>query len=140
MAGDKATGPHGFPMAFFQHLWPLIKDDFLAFMEEFHQKGKLSRGLGASFIALIPKKKGVIGIKDYQPISLIGSIYKILAKVLAGRIQNMLPDIISKEQGAFVKGRQILDGVLVANKCVHLRNKNKIPGLICKLDLEKAYD
>ena len=127
-------------MAFLQHFWPLLKDDVLALVKELHQKGNLSRGLWASFIVLIHTKEGVIGIKHYQPISLIGSIYKILAKVLAGRIQNMLPDIISKEQGAFVKGRQILDGVLVANKCVHLRNKNKIPGLICKLDLEKAYD
>ena len=87
-------------MAFFQCFWPLLKDDLLAVMKKFHQKGKLSRGLGASFIALIPKKEGVIGIKDYQPISLIGNIYKILAKVLAGRMQKVLPNIISKEQGA----------------------------------------
>ena len=73
-------------------------------------------------------------------ISVIGSVYKILAKVLAGRLQKVLPNIISMDQGAFVKRRQILDGVLVANECVHSRNKDKIPGLICKLDLEKAYD
>lgn len=75
-----------------------------------------------------------------RPINLIGSIYKILAKVLAGRLQKVLPCIISKNQGAFVKGWQILDGVLVANECVHLRNKERNLGLICKLDLEKAYN
>ena len=80
MAGDKALGLDGFPMAFFQHFWPLLKDDLLAFMKEFHQKWKLSRSIGACFIALIPIKEGVIGIKDYRPISLIGNIYKILAK------------------------------------------------------------
>ena len=48
--------------------------------------------------------------------------------------------MISMEQGAFVKGRQILDRVLVANECVHSRNKDKNPGLVCKLDLERAYD
>lgn len=118
----------------------MLKEDILAFMEEFHQRGKISKGMGASFIALVPKKEGEIGIKDYKPISLLGSIYKILAKVLAGRIQKILPSIISNEQGTFVKGRQILDDILVANECMHSRYKDRLPGLICKLDLEKAYD
>ena len=39
-----------------------------------------------------------------------------------------------------MKGRQILDDILVVNKCVHSRFKERLPGLICKLDLEKAYD
>ena len=60
--------------------------------------------------------------------------------MLAERIKRVLPNIISNEQGAFVKGRQILDGVLVPNECVHLKNRERLPRLICKLDLEKAYD
>ena len=82
-----------------------MKEDILAFMEEFHERGRPSKGIGASFIALTPKKGGEIGMRDFGPISLIGSIYKILAKVLARRLQKVLPSIISKEQGAFVKGR-----------------------------------
>ena len=55
-------------------------------------------------------------------------------------MKKVLPKIISMAQGAFVYGRQILDGVLIANECIHSRKKEKRPGLICKLDLEKAYD
>lgn len=55
--------------------------------------------LGASFIALIPKKDGAILVKDYQPISLIGGLYKILANVLANRLPRVLPEIISDIQG-----------------------------------------
>lgn len=52
----------------------------------------------------------------------------------------MLPSIISSPQGAFVKGRRILDGVLMANECIHSRHRDKAPGILCKVDLEKAYD
>ena len=48
--------------------------------------------------------------------------------------------MISNAQGAFVHGRQLIDGVLIANECIHSRFKERKPGLICKLDLEKAYD
>lgn len=51
----------------------------MAFMQEFHTRGELSRSIGASFIALIPKKSGVDCLKDFRPISLIGGSYKILA-------------------------------------------------------------
>lgn len=52
----------------------MLKDDILAFMEEQHQRVKFSRGgLGVSFIAFIPKNEGELGLKDYRPISLIGS-------------------------------------------------------------------
>lgn len=79
-------------------------------------------------------------MKDFRPISLVSSLYKILAKVLANRLKEVVGETVSKNQSAFVKGRQILDGVLVANEVVEeYRARGKV-GLVFKIDFEKAYD
>ena len=89
---------------------------------------------------MIPKKTNAINIKDFRPISLVGSLYKLLAKVLAHRLQGVLDKLISDSQNSFVRGRQILDSVLIANECLDSRLKSGVPGVIIKLDIEKAYD
>lgn len=61
----------------------------MSYLQEFHAGGKLSKNIGASFIALIPKKNGAESLKDFRPINLGGSRYKILAKVLAGRMKDL---------------------------------------------------
>ena len=109
-------------------------------LREFHERGTFSKNIVLSFIALIPKKAIVDSAKDLRPISLLGSINKILAKILAGRLKKVMPSIISHSQAAFINGRQILDGVIIANECIHSRHKDKEIGILCELDLEKAYD
>lgn len=52
----------------------------------------------------------------------------------------MLSAIISRAQAALISGKQIVDGVLVANECLHSRHRDKSSGLICKLDPENAND
>jgi hypothetical protein len=112
----------------------------LAICNEFHEHCKFERSLNTTFVSLITKKHGADQIKDFRPISLVGGMYKIIAKLLANRLSAILGKIVSPSQNAFVKGRQILDSVLIANECLNCRLKSNIPGVICKLDLEKAYD
>ena len=98
------------------------------------------RSMNASFLTLIPKMCNVVNIKDFCPISLLGSVYKLLSKVLANRLRMVLDNLISETQNSFVGGRQILDSVFIANECLDSRLKSKILGVVCKLDIEKAYD
>lgn len=104
------------------------------------EKGEISWGCNASFLTLIPKIDGPENLGDFRPISLIGVFYKILAKLLAERLKKVIGKVISNTQCAFIKGRYILDGVLIANELIdHIRKKKKT-GLIFKVDFEKAYD
>ena len=79
--GDKAPGPDGFSMAFFQSCWGVLKSKIMAVFHNFHTQAMFEKS--ASFLTLIPKKVDVVEAKDFQPISLVGGIYKIIFKVLA---------------------------------------------------------
>ncbi|GJV23278.1 putative RNA-directed DNA polymerase, eukaryota, reverse transcriptase zinc-binding domain protein [Tanacetum coccineum] len=78
---------------------------------------------------------------DYiKPISLIGCAYKVISKVLANRLSKVIGSIISPNQSAFIAGRQILDGCLIANEVIRMSNIEKLKLLLFKVDFEKAFD
>ncbi|WKA03325.1 hypothetical protein VitviT2T_021440 [Vitis vinifera] len=140
MDRDKAPGPDGFTIAVFQDCWDVIKEDLVRVFDEFHRSGIINQSTNASFIVLLPKKSMAKKLSDYRPISLITSLYKIIAKVLAGRLRGVLHETIHSTQGAFVQGRQILDAVLIANEIVDEKKRSGEEGVVFKIDFEKAYD
>ncbi|KAJ9561057.1 LOW QUALITY PROTEIN: hypothetical protein OSB04_006217 [Centaurea solstitialis] len=136
-ANNKSPGPDGFTFGFLN--WEVLKKDIVAAVKWFWDQGKISRGCNPSFITLIPKVDSPQSLGEYRPISLIGIFSKIIAKFLAERLKKVLAKLVSSTQSAFIKGRHILDGVLIANEIVdHMKKKKK--GWIFKVDFEKAYD
>ena len=87
LSGDKASGPDGFTMAFWQFFWDFTKVEIMAFFGEFFSLGTFQRSLNSTFLVLIPKKGGAEELKDFRPISLVGSLYKLLAKVVVNRLK-----------------------------------------------------
>nr|GEY83678.1 putative RNA-directed DNA polymerase, eukaryota, reverse transcriptase zinc-binding domain protein [Tanacetum cinerariifolium] len=97
-------------------------------------------GCNSLFIALIPKILDANLVKDFRPISLIGSIYKISAKVLTNRLVGVLREIVNEVQSAFIADRQILDGPFILNEVIKWCKVKKKQALSFKVDFEKAYD
>lgn len=135
----KSPGPDGIHLGFFKEFWEILKVDLLNFFAEFYHNDKLTKGLNSTFIALIPKVDNPQRMVDFRPISLVSSVYKILSKVLANRLRRVVGHVVSGSQSAFIKGRQILDGILIANELVDDAKCKKKYLLLFKVNFEKAY-
>ena len=140
MANGKAPGPDGFTKNFFHEFWDLMKEDILEIVENSRKTKGLLLALNSTFITLIPKEHGAEDPGKFRPIALCNVIYKIITKVIANRLKTVLPGIISPEQAGFVEGRQITDGIILVHETMHSIKERKIPGMMIKLDLSKAYD
>ena len=134
--GDKAPGSDGFTLSFWQFSWTVVKEEVLRMSREFYETGRFIRNLNTTFIVMILKKGGAEDLKNFRPISLVGSLYKLLAKVLANRLKRVMGSLINKAQNAFVGGRQILDASLIANEVINSMIKKKEKGILCKLDIK----
>ncbi|RVX02656.1 Transposon TX1 uncharacterized 149 kDa protein [Vitis vinifera] len=101
MNGDKAPGPDGFTVAFWQFCWEFVKEEIVDVFKEFYEDKSFAKSLNSTFLVLIPKKGGAEDLGDFRPISLLGG------------------------------GRQILDASLIANEVIDYWLKRKEKGVIC---------
>lgn len=138
---DKAPGPDGFNSAFFHDNWSTVKEDLVAGILSFFSNGVMPRGWNATAVTLVPKIPSPNSIKDYRPIACCNTLYKCVTKVLANRIQTVLPSIIGSAQSAFIKGRSIMDNILLMQELVRGYHRDQGPARCAiKLDVMKAYD
>ncbi|WVZ54295.1 hypothetical protein U9M48_005117 [Paspalum notatum var. saurae] len=143
--GDlKAPGPDGMPAVFYKQFWNLIGEKVKKEVLEVLNGGNMPQGWNNTIIVLIPKTKQPERLKDLRPISLCNILYKLVSKVLTNRLKNILPDVVSPSQSAFVPGRMITDNVLLAYELTHhllnTRRKGSDGFAAIKLDMSKAYD
>ncbi|GJW52054.1 RNA-directed DNA polymerase, eukaryota [Tanacetum coccineum] len=134
-----SPGPHGFTFEFFRKFWAVVGPDLCTAVEWFFDHGSFSIGCNSSFIALIPKTLDPKIVSDYRPICLIGSLYKVVTKIIATRLSTVIFDLISDAQTAFLPNRQILDGPFIINELLS-RCKKTHQAMVFKVDFTKAYD
>jgi hypothetical protein len=138
--GSKSPGPDGFTFAFIKEFWWLMRNDMKILFDQFHGNECIPKCLTSYFLTLIPMIKLPQCLGDFRPISLLGCVYKLIAKVLTARLAKVMDPLIAKTQTAFLKNRQLVEGVVEVNEVIDYAKKTGKDCLIFKVDFEKAYD
>ncbi|KFK28834.1 hypothetical protein AALP_AA7G055000 [Arabis alpina] len=138
---NKTPGPDGFTGEFFRKSWDIVGEDITAAVSEFFTSGRILKQWNSTAVSLIPKRQGADMVSEFRPISLCNVLYKVISKILARRLQQVMSDMIAPSQYAFVKGRLLVENVLLASELVQGFNKKSVSarGLL-KVDLRKAFD
>ena len=109
--------------------------------KECYKKNILSPSMRRGIITLLPKKgKDQLFLKNWRPITLLNTDYKILSKVLAFRIKKVLPTIIHEDQSGFISGRYKGENITFLIDVLNYFKINDIPGIVLSIDFEKAFD
>ncbi|XP_074304136.1 uncharacterized protein LOC141638690 [Silene latifolia] len=143
MDGSKSPGPDGITPKFFQIYWPQIGTQVSKALLRFLNSGVMLKEWNKTHIVLVPKVDKSETITQFRPISLCIVIYRLASKCLANRLKLVISSIVSETQQAFVPGRLMSDGCIIAQEILHYINKTK-KGTNCyfamKLDMHKAFD
>eukprot|EP00253_Pinus_taeda_P001784 PITA_01784 len=137
---DKCPGPDGWTIEFFTHFFDIIKKDLLRMVEASRISGNIHQITTSTQIALIPKKARAESFQDFRLISLCNITFKIITKIIAERIKVTLASFLSKDQHAFLRGRNILDAIANTQESLFSMISKKSDAAILKIDLQRAYD
>lgn len=119
MKQDAAPSPNGFGATFFQKFWEIIKGRYYNMFLDFH-KGNLGiKRINFGVITLVSKVQDASTIMQYRHICLLNVDYKGFTKVLTERLTPMAKNVIGDNQTGFIKGRSILEGVVILHEVIH---------------------
>ena len=141
LKNKKTPGSDGLAVEFYKFFWTDIKEFVVQSLNYSMIKGELSIEQKRGILTLIPKKnKDRHFLKNWRPISLLNTDYKILTKSLAMRIRNVMPTIIHEDQTGYIKSRFIGQNIRIISDIISYTSLTRTPGILIAIDFEKAFD
>ena len=141
MKNDKSPGLSGFAAEFFKVFWNKLRTFVLRSLNYGYLTGELSITQKKGIITCIPKEnKPKIFLKNWRPLTLLDTVYKLASGAIANRIKLVLDDLINRDQTGFIKGRSLVENIRVIYDIMKFTEEQQIPGLILLIDFEKAFD
>lgn len=137
---NKSPGADGLPIEFYKQFWYLLENCFLEICNEIKDGQNIPEGFNEGVIVLIPKEYPCNNMNKIRPISLLNTDYKIVARVMAARIKQVLHKIIHVSQTAAVPGRTILESLTDYRELISYCSVIRPTAAILSLDLNKAFD
>jgi Reverse transcriptase (RNA-dependent DNA polymerase) len=135
-----AGGLDGISTKFLKIYWMYFRTPLFRYANHCFNTGKLTQSFYSAGIRLIPKKGDTKQIKNWRPISLLNSIFKIISKAIDNRLDKINEIIISRAQKGFTKNRYIHECLINIIDTVGYCEVNKIPAFALALDMAKAFD
>ena len=137
---NKSPGIDGLPFEFYRKFWNLMGQDLFDVFNYSVQNNVLPKSCTRSVITLLPKTGNLGLIKNWRPVSLLCTDYKLLTKVLSNRLRNSLDEVIHPDQTYTVPNRTIYHNLSLLRDSINIANLNNVPLGIVSLDQEKAFD
>ena len=140
-SNGKAPGSDGFPAEFYKFFWKDIRKWLVASFNYSLKSGKLSITQRQGVISLLPKKgKDETLLKNWRPITLLNTDYKLLAKTIATRFKQIIAKIIHTDQTGFIENRYIGENINKILNIIDYINFNENSADLLIIDFEKAFD
>ena len=141
MKNDKSPGSDGFTTEFLKFFWIDLGHFIVRYINHSYDIEELSVTQKLGIITCIPKTEKVRHfLKNWRPISLLNTIYKIASGCIAHRLKLVLDKIIDHDQTGFINGRFIGENTRLIYDIMHYTETHNIPGLLLLVDFEKAFD
>ena len=141
MKPGKSPGTCGLTSEFYKFFWLDIKNMLVSSLNYNLKNGKLSVEQRRGILTLIPKKdKDRLYLKNWRPLTLLNTDYKILAKALANRLTKYLPFIIEDDQTGYISGRFMGCNIRLIEDIISQSSRLNIAGILLTIDFEKAFD
>ncbi|CAI5476289.1 unnamed protein product [Closterium sp. Yama58-4] len=140
LAPGKSPGQDGLPKELFKHNWDLLGPVLMEFVGDFTRSAELPRDILTAVTILLHKKGSKEELGNYRPITLLSTIYKVLAKVMATRFKKVLHEVISEEQVGFLPGRKLADAVAVVADAIEAGATGGKDWFLLMVDFQKAFD